>query len=208
MVDEGIVAPGTAAFHLQEGVGPVSIRLEPGPAFMAWLTTPPIAFGAEFDRAACARALGLTEDDLCAGVPVQACSAGVPGVFVAVRDAATVDRVQLDAGAMRAARAGDEQPTFVFSPRAAGAYSRMLATGLGISEDPATGGLTGPLAAFMMRYGLVAAADGTRFISEQGVQMGRRSVLHVWIHGASGCDGIEVGGTAAPVAEGHMRLPG
>ena len=207
MVDEGIVAAGTASFLLEEGVGPVSIRLEPGPAFMAWLTTPPIAFGAEFDRGACAAALGLTSDDLCPGVPVQAVTAGVPGVFIAVRDARTVDRARLDAGAMRAAFAGNEQPAFVFAPRTGGAYSRMLAPGLGVPEDPATGGLTGPLAAFMMRYGLVATASGTRFVSEQGVQMGRRSVLHVWIHGEAGCEGIEVGGTVAPLAEGHMELP-
>lgn len=92
MVGEAIVAPGTASFRLQEGVGPIPIRLEPGPDFMAWLTTPPIALGDTFDRAACARALGLTEDDLVSDVPVQAVRAGVPGIFVAVRDAAKIRR--------------------------------------------------------------------------------------------------------------------
>jgi trans-2,3-dihydro-3-hydroxyanthranilate isomerase len=209
MVDEKIVATGTTAFCLQEGVGPIAVRLEPSATFMAWLTTPAIVFGETFERAAFARALGLHEEDLCPDVPVQAVSAGVPGVFVAVREPALVDRVELDLAALRVAHGGSAgHPTFVFSPRGSGAYSRMLAPGFGISEDPATGGLTGPLAAFMMRYGLVSHADGTRFVSEQGVKMGRRSLLHVWVHGAQGSAGIEVGGSVAPLAEGQMMLPG
>lgn len=59
----------------------------------------------------------------------------------------------------------------------------------------------------MMRYGLAPHVDGTRFVSEQGVKMGRRSVLHVWVHGDRGSTGIEVGGRVAPLAEGRMELP-
>jgi trans-2,3-dihydro-3-hydroxyanthranilate isomerase len=83
----------------------------------------------------------------------------------------------------------------------------MFAPELGVVEDPATGSATGPLAAFMMAHGLVAGADGTRFVSEQGVKMGRRSVLHVFVHGQHGSEGIEVGGNVVPVASGIMRLP-
>ena len=68
---------------------------------------------------------------------------------------------------------------FVFTPTAEGAYSRMFAPEYGIVEDPATGSSTGPLAAFMMQHGLVSNKDGTRFVSEQGTKMGRRSLLHV-----------------------------
>jgi len=58
----------------------------------------------------------------------------------------------------------------------------------------------------MMRHGLVALASGTRFISEQGTKMGRRSLLHVQIHGEHGCDGIDVGGYVTPLVEATMRL--
>jgi trans-2,3-dihydro-3-hydroxyanthranilate isomerase len=82
----------------------------------------------------------------------------------------------------------------------------MFAPEHGVVEDPATGSSTGPLAAFMMRHGLVSSASGTRFISEQGTKMGRRSILHVEIHGERGADGIEVGGYVTPVAEATMSL--
>jgi trans-2,3-dihydro-3-hydroxyanthranilate isomerase len=82
----------------------------------------------------------------------------------------------------------------------------MFAPEYGIVEDPATGSSTGPLAAFMLLHGLVRGADGTRFVSEQGVKMGRRSFLHVQLHGEQGADGIEVGGYVTPVAEATLKL--
>ena len=90
--------------------------------------------------------------------------------------------------------------------RSEGAYSRMFAPEYGIPEDPASGSSTGPLAALMMRHGLVSAGDGTRFVSEQGTKMGRRSILHVEIHGDRGEKGIDVGGHVTPVADGILRL--
>ena len=95
---------------------------------------------------------------------------------------------------------------FVFAPTPYGAYSRMFAPEYGISEDPATGSSTGPLAAFMIRHGLVGGVAGTRFFSEQGTKMGRRSILHVHILGDRGQDGIDVGGNVVPVAEAIMKL--
>jgi predicted PhzF superfamily epimerase YddE/YHI9 len=59
----------------------------------------------------------------------------------------------------------------------------------------------------MMRFGLVSSAPGVRFISEQGVKMGRRSILHVRIEGVRGAHGIDVGGYVTPVIEAALSLP-
>jgi predicted PhzF superfamily epimerase YddE/YHI9 len=59
----------------------------------------------------------------------------------------------------------------------------------------------------MIRHGLVPRGSTGRFISEQGVRMGRRSLLHVRIHGERGEDGIDVGGFVTPIASGIMELP-
>jgi trans-2,3-dihydro-3-hydroxyanthranilate isomerase len=82
----------------------------------------------------------------------------------------------------------------------------MFAPDYGIAEDPATGSSTGPLAMFMMRHGLVSRAAGTRFVSEQGTKMGRRSRLHVHVFGDHGADGIDVGGHVTPIAHATMTL--
>ena len=204
---DGAVPADATHFALEETIGPVPIRLERDGRFMAWLTTPPIAFGSTVDRAAAARALGLQDDDLVPDVPAQVVTAGVAALFVALRDPARVDRTVFDDRAMRAlVNDGTVAETFVFAPVSGGAYARMFAPALGIAEDPATGGLTGPLAAFAMRYGLASRRDGTRFVSEQGVRMGRPSRLHVLVHGEAGAGGIEVGGSVAPLATGYLRL--
>jgi trans-2,3-dihydro-3-hydroxyanthranilate isomerase len=192
---------------LEEGVGPVAVRFDAGG--LIWLTSPPVVAGAAFERAACATAIGLAEGDLLPGVPCRVMSAGSSNLFVALRDAATVDAARPDAGLLQQLLSGQSARTsvFVFAPVHTGAYSRMFAPMLGIWEDPATGSATAPLAAFMIEHGLAPAAGGTRFVSEQGTQMGRRSLLHVLIHGERGSEGIEVGGHVTFCAEGRMQLP-
>lgn len=177
---------------------------------MIWLTTPPIEFGRTYERAACAEALGLEPDDLLGDVPPQLVSAGNPTVFIALRDTAAVDRAWIELSGVRALHGSTAGAVcfFVFTPTPEGAYSRMFAPEHGVSEDPATGSATGPLAAYMMRHALAPAADGARFVSEQGTKMGRRSFLHVFVHGQNGRDGIEVGGTCVKLAEATLTLPG
>ena len=206
--ERGLVARDAREFVLEEKVGPVRVRVDAGENPMLWLTTPPIAFGSTFDRAQCARSLGLTEADLLEGVPCRLVTAGNPNVYVALRDVATVDRAAVDGPEMRKLLATESEPAcvFVFTPTREGAYSRMFAPEHGVPEDPATGSATGPLAAFMMEYGLVATADGTRFVSEQGTKMGRRSLLHVLVRGERGATAIEVGGHVAPLAKATLTL--
>jgi trans-2,3-dihydro-3-hydroxyanthranilate isomerase len=207
LLDEGMVPKDSERFALEEKVGPVPIRVDPGERPMIWLTTPPIKNGKTFDPAVCARALRIEPSDLLEITP-QLLSAGNPTIFVAVKDKEVVDRAWLDLQGMATITDGQQEQAcvFVFAPTSGGAYSRMFAPEYGIVEDPATGSSTGPLAAFMIRHGLVSGASGSRFVSEQGTKMGRRSFLHVQLHGEQGVDGIEVGGYVSPVAEATLRL--
>ena len=207
ILDEGVVPKDSERFALEEKVGPVPIRVEPGERPLIWLTTPPITHGKTFDRELCARALGIEPGDLLEIAP-QLLSAGNPTIFIAVKDKEVVDRTWLDVQGAAMLTDGSMEPAcvFVFAPTPGGAYSRMFAPEYGIIEDPATGSSTGPLAAYMLRHGLVSGAAGSRFVSEQGTKMGRRSILHVQLNGEQGADGIEVGGYVSPVAEATLWL--
>lgn len=200
LLQEGIVARNSERFVLEEKVGLVPIRVEYSESPLIWLTTPPISFGQTFEPARCAAALGLGGDNLLEIRP-QMGSAGNPFLFVAVKDKDTVDRAFLDDTGAKHIKGPEvgRCGVFVFAPTPEGAYSRMFAPEYGIAEDPATGSATGPLAAFMARHGLLPSSSPSRFISEQGVKMGRRSVLHVQLHGEGGADGIEIGGHVVPV---------
>ena len=210
LIEEGIVPATTEHFVLDEKVGPVPIRVEKSQRPFIWLRTPPIREGKLFDRTVCAKVLGLQVSDLLPAAP-QLLSAGNPTVFIGVKDKEAVDRAWLDSlgsATVRKLNGENSEPlcVFVFAPTPEGAYSRMFAPEHGVAEDPATGSSTGPLAVFMLKHGLVSRSAGTRFVSEQGTKMQRRSRLHVQLRGEAGCDGIDVGGYVTPLAEGTMKF--
>jgi trans-2,3-dihydro-3-hydroxyanthranilate isomerase len=207
LISEGTIPRETARFVFEEKVGLVPVRSERETS-MLWLTTPPMTFGKTYDRASCAGTVGLEERDLIPGLQPQFLTAGNPTVYIPLVDKTAVDRAWADRGAVASLHGSFDDPTcvFVFTPTREGAYSRMFAPEHGMVEDPATGSATGPLAAYMMQADLVPHRDGTRFVSEQGTKMGRRSLLHVLIHGDYGANGIEVGGYVAPLAVCSMTL--
>jgi len=208
LLEEGLVAPTSTDFMLEEQIGAVPLRVETGTRPMLWLRTPSIETGPRYDPALCARVLGLESADLLDIAP-QRLSAGNPTLFVPLRSKEAVDRAWLDHSGMKALCSSDAPPmcVFVFAPTTTGAYSRMFAPEYGVVEDPATGSSTGPLAQYMMRSGLASSAAGTRWVSEQGVKMGRRSLLHIHVRGQGGAEAIEIGGHVTPVAHAVLRLP-
>lgn len=193
-------------FSLQENVGPVAVEMEDtidGPRF--WLTVPPIVFAETLSKDVCAKLLGLG-DDAFADAPPQFVSAGSPMLFIQLRSTAAVDRAVLNHSVLPHALGSlNSGGTFVFAMKddSVDVYSRMFGPQIGISEDPATGGATGPLAAYMIRYGLVG--PDAQFTSEQGVKMGRRSLLHVRMSNESGVQRIQVGGHAVIVGQGTFE---
>jgi len=185
----------------------VPVRVERGATARLWLTTPPIEFGPLFDRDTCASALGLPESDL-APSPPQLVSAGNPNVYVALRDpqASTVRGSIWKACAVCTA-ASKRGLRLRLRRDGNGRVFAHVRPEHGVVEDAATGSATGPLAAYMMRYGLTGTQDGAAFVSEQGTKMGRRSFLHVLVHGENGSEGIEVGGSVVPFAQGTLNVP-
>src|ERR1035441_10120845 len=177
LLEEALVPKEPGHFLLEEKVGPVAVRIEPGHRPLIWLRTPPLQFGRTYDRAICARALGLDPADLLDIAP-QLASAWNPNIFIAAKDKGAVDRAWLDLSGLRSIQPASEGPVcvFVFAPTEDGAYARMFAPEHGVVEDPATGNATGPLAAYMMRHRLGASRDGT-------THHGRRNERHSAVRG-------------------------
>lgn len=74
-------------------------------------------------------------------------------------------------------------------------------------EDAATGSAAGPIACHLARHGRIRW--GSDIVIEQGVELGRPSLLHARADGRDGrIEAVEVGGAAVVVARGEYRLPG
>src|ERR1700751_3987010 len=141
LLDEG-TAPGDD-FLLEELIGPIPIRVEPGLRPLIWLRTPPVEEGRTVDPDTCAQALGLSPSDL-GSIPPQILSAGNPHLYIALKNIAAVDRAWLTSVKSLKAEPSELLCVFVFAPTQQGVYSRMFAPEHGVVENPATGSATGP----------------------------------------------------------------
>jgi trans-2,3-dihydro-3-hydroxyanthranilate isomerase len=219
LAHEGVIRPGAVEFVFGLGVGPIPVSLEwKGEALQfAWMTQPSPTFGGRIaDAGTFAAALGLTRGDVDPQLPIEVVSCGVPFLFAPLTSRAAVDRVSLDRRAYAACcrEAGvDELPLFFFtrdrdrSITDEAIYSRMLAPGFGIAEDPATGSASGPLGCYLAVHGALRADQLRHFVSLQGVAMRRPSRIHVSIdHEGGRVHRVRVGGRSVLVGGGTVRF--
>lgn len=215
----GVIRAPQPGLMLDLKIGPTPVDLEwraDGTLAFAWMHQRVPEFGAPLAdalRPDLARALNVEPADILP-LPLQTVSSGVPFFFVPLASEAAVDRASADQLALRAlfARAGEERtrPVFVFgmsSREGVTCYSRMFAPEFGIPEDPATGGASGPLGAYMFRHGLVTAAQAGAMLSLQGAKMQRPSRISIALTAGAGGDieRVRVGGHAVIVGDGEIR---
>lgn len=150
-----------------------------------------------------------TEAILATGHGPRAYSSGVPFLFIPVRDRAALAQVQLDTKAWASGLAGYWAPSvFLFCRDAerpdADFRARMFAPAMGIVEDPATGSAAAALAGYLVAS--ERPADGTvRWVVEQGVDMGRPSLLRIEADVQGGKPvAVRVGGSAVRMMEGDL----
>jgi trans-2,3-dihydro-3-hydroxyanthranilate isomerase len=217
LLDEGLVGSDADAFTLEEGVGPIPVRVDRGGGeVVLWMSHPPVRFGEVIEeREDMAVALRLRVGDLLPEVPIQIVSTGVPFVYVALKDAAAVDRAVSSGEALTSVLDRHGLPgVFLFA--AVGdnrLYSRMFDphTVTRIVEDPATGSASGPLGAFAVRYGLIPRAAQVAIVSEQGTKMGRQSFVRIELAYPAGAElpsRVEVGGSVVPVMTAELSING
>ncbi len=218
LAQEGVIRPGQAGFVFGLGVGPTPVSLEwKGNVLdFAWMTQKNPQFGGEVkDRAGFALALGLAAGDLESPAP-QVVSCGVPFLFAPLVTRTAVDRVSVDPAAYaEACRAAGiaELPLFIFTTDRGWStddevvYSRMLAPGFGIAEDPATGGASGPLGCFLFRHAMVPRERLSHVVSLQGAKMKRPSRIHISIEAAGDeITRVRVGGRSVAVGDGRLTF--
>jgi trans-2,3-dihydro-3-hydroxyanthranilate isomerase len=196
------------------GPVPVTIRANGGTVEFCQLTAarlPETIAGAP-TRERLAEALSLPVDALRSGEwSPEIVSCGTPFVFVPLKDrkAVAAARSKLDVwDEVFAGRATSEVFLFATEGDRPGSdvHARMFAPGIGIAEDPATGGAAVALAGYLAKRD--PRADGTlRWVIEQGFEMGRPSILEAEADKTSGSVvATRVGGRTVMMTEGTMSL--
>jgi trans-2,3-dihydro-3-hydroxyanthranilate isomerase len=214
----GVLPLRSERFVFGLGIGPVPVSLswKGDDLAFAWMTQSKPTFGEPMvDTAAAALSLSLSPADVAAtGLPVQIVSCGVPFLFVPLATRRVVDNAVVNTGALEAflrSAKGEAHGVFLFSPEpdsdGATVYSRMFAPGLGVVEDPATGGASGPLGCYLVRHKMVPPEKAGSMLSLQGVKMGRPSHVHISI-GVEGdsITSVRVGGESVLAGEGTLYV--
>jgi trans-2,3-dihydro-3-hydroxyanthranilate isomerase len=200
---------------LEEGVGPVPVRVsfESGEPVFAEMSQPLPNFGAELtDRKAVAAMLSLEESDVEADLPVEVVSCGVPFLYVPLRTLDAARRARPRPELIEAAATDGVPPeVFIFTREVehegSTVHSRMFAPGLGITEDPATGGASGPLGCYLVRHRLVECDPSAEILSEQGLEMGRPSFIRIRIEQQGDrITAVRVGGRCHFMGEGFIEI--
>jgi len=203
---------------LEENVGPVrcAVRLRAGEVSFAEFDLPRKSqqIQLSLDKAGIADALSLktTEIGFENHVP-SIWSAGVPFLMVPVHDVGAAKRMEFDPqlwektvpfvdGALASAyiycRGGVNH--------VAKFHARMFASGMGISEDPATGSAAAALSGAINHFDRLT--DGHHpVLIEQGVEMGRPSFIHLHMDIEGGAiSNARIGGQAVRIATGTLDL--
>jgi trans-2,3-dihydro-3-hydroxyanthranilate isomerase len=205
----------TLTIRLEEKVGLIPVRLEmkDGAPDKIWMTQPRPTFGPVFPNAvAVAEMLGIDFSGIRSELPIEVVSCGLPFLFVPVRDLPTMRRLNFNKDlCYRALDSLGVHEVFVFAMEVENAgstvHSRMFAPELGVPEDPATGSASGPLGCYLVRHGVVPAKPAVSIVSEQGIEMGRPSFIHIEITQEAGeITEVKVGGQTVFVGGGEIEL--
>ncbi|MCB1139349.1 MAG: PhzF family phenazine biosynthesis protein [Leptospiraceae bacterium] len=196
---------GNLLFHLPAGEVPVTVRKD-GTLWWASFGLPriPEEGPPPPSVAALAEMLGIGEELMkpdCAGF-----SAGTPFLLAPLqsRKALSLCKMQLQKFETTLASywAREIMPFFQEGQTI---HARMFAPGLGIAEDPATGGAVAALAGWLARE----SADGIHHYTVfQGEDMGRPSRIDLDFESRNGrIQSAQISGTSVPMGQGSLRLP-
>jgi trans-2,3-dihydro-3-hydroxyanthranilate isomerase len=162
-----------------------------------------------------AEMLSIDPGEIDSNCPLQVISCGVPFLYVPLTNLAALRRIKLRYDLWEQQLKDFASPhLFVFTLETelekSAVHCRMFAPALGIAEDPATGAASGPLGCYLVKYGLVGRQlEGkVSFISEQGFEMGRPSLIYIEIEQAGEqISAVRVGGQCVYMGEGYFELP-
>lgn len=203
------------AFDLEEKVGlvPCSIEILSGAKGKAVFSLPklPMPVRDAAHDLALAQALSLKPGDIGFGRHrATVYSAGVDFTFIPVSGRDTLGAIRPDLNQWHAVSSGERANVYAYtnevSDKGSHYRARMFALGMGLGEDPATGGAAAAFIGVVMEFD--PPEDGQHKLTvEQGYEMGRPSQidLHLTVEGGVLVKAA-IGGSAVIISEGQLYL--
>ena len=170
-----------------------------------WMRQLPPTFGMTVDPDSVAGILRLERADLDDRYPVQEVSTGLPALIVPLRSLDALQRCRIHHDRyVELVENIETTNVLVFCPEPhedADLSARMVAPGLGVPEDPATGSANGCLAGYLVEHRYFGT-DSVDARVEQGYEIDRSSLLY--LQAARDGTRVDVGGKVQMVAKGEL----
>lgn len=198
----------TVTLNLKVGQIPVTFSASKGGPPLLWMRQNAPVFGRTLSPAALAAALGLSATAVDTRFPVQEVSTGLPFIIAPLKTLKAVQNIRVNDDRLAAlVKKRDAKAVLVFCPqtvsRSCDLHVRVFADCYGIPEDPATGSANGCLAGYLAHHSYFGEPQVNVKV-EQGIEMGRPSLLHLKAWETPSGISVDVGGKVVPVAKGEL----
>jgi trans-2,3-dihydro-3-hydroxyanthranilate isomerase len=199
------------------GLFPVELHVRKGQIHRVVMSQPKPEFIGSIDAIEdlydIAKALGLSKSFITgAKLPIQVVSTGLPVIIVPVRSLTAVKSIVPDSAVInelceRHGANGIMVFTTITVEELSTVHTRMFASPIGVTEDPATGSASGALGAYLVRHGVVEVRPITEIIAEQGYEMDRPSLIHIEVESDDDAiQTVKVGGQVVMIIEGRLSF--
>jgi len=193
---------------LPAGKIPVSFTCAGGRSDMLWMKQNSPVFGKTLKARRVCEVLGIGAAEIDSRFPAQEVSTGLPFIIVPVKKLKTMKKIRVSRERfLSLVKKREAKDILVFCPETCDKrndlHVRVFTEYEGIPEDPATGSANGCLAAYLAKHGYFGA-DKTILRSEQGIEMGRPSLLFLKTAAENGKIQVHVGGRVFMTARGCL----
>jgi PhzF family phenazine biosynthesis protein len=153
-------------------------------------------------------ALGIGSGDLDERYPIATAFSGEYTIFVPLKSRAALDSLKPDMTQLSQAFASYLLFTLDTGDATVLTHCRMFAPAYGVNEDPVTGMANGPLGAYLALHGAAPSGERSfRFLSRQGVALGRPGTVEVLIdHEGGKILSVQIGGQAVTIFSAKLRM--
>jgi trans-2,3-dihydro-3-hydroxyanthranilate isomerase len=196
--------------NYQVGQIPVDLKYVNDKLDILWMHQQEPKFYDPLPVATLAAVIGVDPTDIDDRYPIEPVSTGLPFIIVPLKTLAAVSQAKLDLSLYQPTVANlPAQAILVFCPETVDAncqlHVRVFTECFGIPEDPATGSANGCLAAYLAKHEYFdnSAID---IAVEQGVEMGRASLLYLRAEYTPASCPVSIGGRVIHIASGEFIL--
>ncbi len=154
--------------------------------------------------------IGVNPTDIDSGYPIEPVSTGLPFIIIPLKTLAAVGKAKLNLELYARVVADlPAQAILIFCPETVDPqrqlHVRVFTECFGIPEDPATGSANGCLAAYLAKHQYFGSPK-LDIIVEQGIEMGRSSLLYLKANYTPENCPVSIGGKVINIAKGEFIL--